>query len=291
MSDDLRGKTWPVLDHGYVQLCDWMGSDADICAAARVSYGEGTRSVSDDRTLIRHLMRHRHSTPFEMAEIKLRVQVPMDVWRQWIRHRTANVNEYSTRYSEAIDLMHVTAPEGWRLQATGNKQGSAGMLSPEIDGIDGTDWCGADLSDFEANFHTVARNVYRARLRVGVAREQARKDLPLSTYTRAYWKCDLRNLLHFLSLRMAPEAQQEIRSYADVIGREIVATLFPLTWEAFQDYTFNALTLSALDIVAIRTGSLDHFTSSREREECRAKLAILDLPDGSQAATTDHRKV
>src|SRR5262245_58039165 len=193
----LRWKKFPVLDDGFVCLVDLMGDDQAIVQAARVSYGEGTRKVSDDRGLIRYLLRHRHTTPFEMAELKLLVRVPMDCWRQWIRHRTANVNEYSTRYSLAIDAAQSTAPDEWRTQATGNRQGSGEMLGTAD---------GARLSAAEAEYQDKARALYNERIELGVAREQARKDLPLSTYTEAYWKIDLHNLLHFLALRMDSHA-------------------------------------------------------------------------------------
>lgn len=285
--ESLRWKKFPVLDDGFVTLVDVMGDDAAIVQAARVSYGAGTKTVSDDRTLIRYLMRHRHTTPFEMAEIKLLVRVPMDIWRQWIRHRTASVNEYSTRYSIAIDAAHRTAPDAWRRQATHNRQGSEGFLDPEI---------GRQLSEEERQLQEFARRVYQHRLELGVAREQARKDLPLSTYTEAYWKIDLHNLLHFLELRMDPHAQWEIAQYAHVIGYQIVAPLFPLTWEAFLDYRLHGLALSRLDQEVIRRlverghlpaseaeflecqdPSWQGLSRCRERDECMEKLRKLGL--------------
>src|SRR5262249_9899206 len=184
-ADELRWKKFPVLDDGFVTLVDVMGDDQSVVQAARVSYGEGTRKVSDDRGLIRYLLRHRHTTPFEMAEVKLLVRVPMDCWRQWIRHRTANVNEYSTRYSLAIDAMQTTAADRWRTQATQNRQGSGGLLEAAS---------GEQLSKAESDLQRRSREVYDERIAAGVAREQARKDLPLSTYTEAYWKVDLHNL-------------------------------------------------------------------------------------------------
>ena len=187
-ANELRWRKFPVLDDGFVCLVDVMGDDQSVVQAARVSYGEGTRRVSDDRALIRYLMRHRHTTPFEMAEIKLLVRVPMDAWRQWIRHRTANVNEYSTRYSIAIDAAQQTPPGEWRTQSASNRQGSEGFFSADE---------GESLTAAEAELHAAARRVYQERIDRGVAREQARKDLPLSTYTEAYWKIDLHNLLHF----------------------------------------------------------------------------------------------
>src|SRR5437762_9935991 len=237
--NDLRWKKFPVLNDGFVCLVDCMGDDASVGQAARVSYGEGTKKVSDDRTLIRYLLRHRHSTPFEIVEIKLLVRVPMDCWRQWIRHRTANVNEYSTRYSVAIDSAQTTPPDAWRTQATQNRQGSGQPLPVEL---------GEQLTEDERQLHRQARQVYEARLQAGVAREQARKDLPLATYTEAYWKIDLHNLLHFLALRMEEHAQKEICQYATVIGTEIVARWVPLAWQAFLDYMLNKIALSAPDV-------------------------------------------
>jgi flavin-dependent thymidylate synthase len=488
----LRWKKFPVLDDGFVCLVDAMGNDQSVVQAARVSYGEGTRKVSDDRGLIRYLMRHRHTTPFEMAEIKLLVRVPMDTWRQWIRHRMAclaagtriffdlpggvrrrgnqlypieiaelwrrfqptrnrhrpdkqknplfrrdraramrlrqidedtlrightrvvdvfrngkkgvfrmhladgksieatadhrflfadgwhtlhdatglyehngkavwrdgdyfiyvngqellapvlckrprvaskkisvarlvriesfqwvgeketydievegphhnfiangivthnSVNEYSTRYSIAIDAAQTTPPDQWRLQAKGNRQGSEGTLDPPE---------GEKLSGSEREFQRRARELYEERLARGVAREQARKDLPLSTYTEAYWKIDLHNLLHFLSLRMDDHAQWEIRQYAQTIGREIVQPLFPLVWEAFVDYRLEGMHLSRLereliarlmkrlaetgrsqateeDFLAVQDPTWAGMTRNRERDECRAKLQSLGI--------------
>ena len=179
----IRGQKLPVLDDGFVCLVDWMGDDSSIVQAARVSYGEGTKKVSEDRGLIRYLMRHRHTTPFEMCEIKLHVRVPMDCWRQWIRHRTASVNEYSTRYSIAIDAVHKTKPDEWRLQAAGNRQGSQCAIGNEL---------GSRLSGREAEIHSACREVYEERIESGVAREQARKDLPLSTYTEEIGRASCR---------------------------------------------------------------------------------------------------
>ncbi len=288
---ELRWKKVPVLDDGFVCLVDVMGDDQAVVQAARVSYGEGTRKVSDDRGLIRYLLRHRHTTPFEMAEIKFLVRVPMDCWRQWIRHRTANVNEYSTRYSLAIDAMQTTTPDEWRTQATSNRQGSAGWLDGEA---------GAKLTASEAEFQQQARALYEQRIELGVAREQARKDLPLSTYTEAYWKIDLHNLLHFLALRMDSHAQLEIREYATVIGEQILRPLFPVVWEAFVDYRTEGMFLSRLDrgvigrlMERLATSGKSHaeeedflaaqdptwvdLAHARERDECRAKLVELGI--------------
>ncbi|MBC7543071.1 MAG: FAD-dependent thymidylate synthase [Candidatus Sericytochromatia bacterium] len=240
--DEILGVTLPVLDDGFIRVVDYMGTDAAIVQAARVSYGAGTKLVSEDRGLIRYLMRHRHTTPFEMCELKLHVRVPMDCWRQWIRHRAASVNEYSTRYSIAIDGAQTTKTDEWRTQAADNKQGSGDFLDPTI---------GHTLSEQEQSFQSHARQLYDQRLEAGVAREQARKDLPLSTYTEAYWKVDLHNLLHFLALRMDAHAQSEIRAFATVIGDEIVRRWCPLAWEAFQDYRLQGQTLSAIETAVI----------------------------------------
>lgn len=253
----------PVLDDGFIQLIDFMGDDAAVVQAARVSYGAGTKHVSEDRTLIRYLMRHRHTSPFEMCELKFLVRVPMDTWRQWIRHRTASVNEYSTRYSEAIDSQQTTEPGLWRSQSKANKQGSGEMLPETLGHI---------LSKAERESHWYAKEVYQTRIAAGVAREQARKDLPLSTYTEAYWKVNLHNLLHFLELRMHPHAQLEIRSYAKVIGYRFVAELFPVTWEAFLDYRLNAVTFSGLELHLLR-----HMLSSHSFEGIEDSLEQLGL--------------
>lgn len=237
--DEILGRRLPVLDDGFVRVVDYLGDDGAVVQAARVSYGSGTKRVHEDRGLIRYLLRHRHTTPFEMCELKLHVRVPMDCWRQWIRHRTANVNEYSTRYSVAIDSAQRTPAEAWRLQSAANRQGSQGMLPADT---------GAPLSERERALQEEALAVYRERLERGVAREQARKDLPLSTYTEAYWKVDLHNLLHFLALRMDAHAQEEIRAYAATIGEEIVARWVPLTWEAFLDYRVQAASFTRIEL-------------------------------------------
>jgi thymidylate synthase (FAD) len=286
--DEILGQSFPVLDDGFVRVVDYMGSDASVVQAARVSYGAGTKKTSEDRGLIRYLLRHRHTTPFEMCSLKLHIRVPMDAWRQWIRHRTASVNEYSTRYSVAIQEAQKTAPDQWRFQATDNKQGSDGFAADEL---------GQALSREESDLHTSIRKIYDDRLEQGIAREQARKDLPLCTYTEAYWKMDLHNLLHFLALRMDSHAQKEIRDYATVIGEEIVAKWVPLTWEAFLDYRFNATGLSRIEsdlLAAIGGGDQDAalriaieagwlvegkggWKKQREREEFTDKLNQWNL--------------
>jgi thymidylate synthase (FAD) len=260
--DEILGQTFAVLDDGFVRVIDYMGSDESIVQAARISYGKGTRKLREDRGLIRYLMRHLHTTPFEMCEIKLHVRVPMDCWRQWIRHRTANVNEYSTRYSVAINSMRKTQKNEWRKQSSINKQGSAEYLDDET---------GSALSEKEANLHNHIREVYDERIRLGVAREQARKDLSLSTYTEAYWKIDLHNLFHFLALRMDSHAQYEIRSYANVIGNNIVAKWCPIAWEAFKDYRLHATWLSEIELNVIR------YFLENSPEEAKKYLLSLGL--------------
>ena len=286
--DEILGQPFKVLDDGFVRVVDYMGSDQSIVQAARVSYGAGTKKVSQDRGLIRYLMRHHHSTPFEMCEIKFHVRVPMDAWRQWIRHRTANVNEYSTRYSIAIDQAVKTLPGEWRFQSTSNKQGSDGFLDPKL---------GNELSGEEEKLHKDIWKIYNSRIEKGVAREQARKDLPLSTYTEAYWKIDLHNLLHFLRLRMDKHAQLEIRNYAQTIGNEIVKRWVPLAWEAFEDYRMNSKSFSGqevelLSLIANGQNDLaiekaknigwvkykqDKLVNNLERNEFEEKLELLKL--------------
>ncbi len=286
--DEMLGKPFKVLDDGFVRLIDYMGSDQAIVQAARVSYGQGTKQISEDRSLIRYLMRHYHTTPFEMCELKLHVRVPMDTWRQWIRHRTASVNEYSTRYSIAIDSAQTTLPEGWRLQKAENRQGSGEYLNSE-DGV--------IFTESEKSLHENLRQIYKQRLDKGIAREQARKDLPLSTYTEAYWKIDLHNLLHFLYLRMDEHAQLEIREYARIIGEEIVRIWVPQTWEAFEEYRLFAERFTAVEIKIIQLlnenkteqaitllkekGLLlfkeEKIIRNRERAELEEKLTKLNL--------------
>ena len=311
----LIGKKIPCLgDQGWIMLVDYMGNDAAIVQAARTSYGKGTKKLSEDEALIRYLMRNRHTTPFEMCELKLLVYVPMDAWRQWIRHRTASVNEYSTRYSIAIDEAAITSWMDWRAQSKKNKQGSESIAGDmpwpegflEQEGIPENYQAaigagmtpGEYLSYREQNFLALAREVYEERLEFGIAREQARKDLPLSTFTQAYWKIDLHNLLHFLGLRRNPHAQKEIRDYAITIGDVFVKEWCPATWQAYLDYRENALYLSRMevqllqvisqggglkDILAMakafgwlkRSHTSGKLLKNRERSECGAKLVRL----------------
>jgi thymidylate synthase (FAD) len=230
--DAVLGRAWPVGNDGFVRVIDYMGGDQAVVQAARISYGAGTKTVRQDTALIRFLMRHDHTTPFEMCELKLHLRVPMDTWRQWVRHRTASINEYSTRYSVAIDSMATTDINEWRRQSVEKRQGSGGFISAAL---------GKALSRRERDLHVASKKVYLGRLKAGVAREQARKDLPLSTYTECYWKIDLHNLMRFLKLRMDGNAQLEIRNYAAVIGDEILRRWCPATWHAFKEFQINQL--------------------------------------------------
>ncbi len=244
----------PVLDRGFVRVIDYMGDDAAIVQAARVSYGRGTKKVSDDRGLINYLMRMRHTSPFEMCELKLHVKLPIFVARQWIRHRTANVNEYSARYSVMQDEFYQPAPEQLAVQSTGNRQGRGRVLE------------GAEALDVQRTLKRGAEGAYERYLgllnldeagepidpdRDGLARELARIVLPLNTYTEWYWKTDLHNFLHFISLRADPHAQYEIRAYAEVL-LEVARRWVPLTCAAFVDYRLEGRMLSAKALAVVR---------------------------------------
>jgi thymidylate synthase (FAD) len=237
---------FPVLDHGFVRVIDYMGDDAAVVQAARVSYGRGTKKVSEDKGLIHYLMRHRHSTPFEMCEIKLHVKLPIFVARQWIRHRTANVNEYSARYSILDREFYVPAEENLAAQSASNRQGRGDVLT------------GSEAAQVLDLLRTDATHVYDHYLtmlnesedgqkidesRQGLARELARMNLGLNFYTQWYWKVDLHNLMHFLSLRADAHAQYEIRVYADIMV-DLLKRWVPLTAEAFLEHRLHGVTLS-----------------------------------------------
>ncbi|HZY92150.1 MAG TPA: FAD-dependent thymidylate synthase [Thermoplasmata archaeon] len=241
-AEGLIGVKHRVLSHGYVVLVDYMGNDNAIVQAARVSYGMGTKSVRDDRGLIRYLMRHRHTTPFEMVELKFLVRLPIYVARQWIRHRTASVNEYSARYSVIPDEFDLPPPEDVRRQSGRNRQGRGEELPPEA------------VTAFRTGLDQVSREAYQVYLRAlesGVARETARLVLPLAYYTEWYWKTDLHNLFHFLSLRLDPHAQEEIRRYAAELAR-IGRAVCPIAFEAFDEFTLEGLSLSRREQRAVR---------------------------------------
>ncbi|HVC60843.1 MAG TPA: FAD-dependent thymidylate synthase [Acetobacteraceae bacterium] len=244
----------PVLDHGFVRVIDYMGDDAAIVQAARVSYGRGTRRVSEDAGLIRYLMRHRHSTPFEMCEIKYHVKLPIFVARQWIRHRTANVNEYSARYSILDREFYIPAPEHLAAQSAVNRQGRgevlAGDEATQVLDLLRTD--AARCYDHYADMlNEDATGAPLDPSRQGLARELARMNLTLNTYTQWYWKIDLHNLFHFLSLRADAHAQYEIRAYAEAM-LDSVAAWVPLACQAFRDYRLGAITLSAQMLAVVR---------------------------------------
>ncbi len=244
----------PVLDHGFIRVVDYMGDDAAIVQAARVSYGRGTRRVSEDAGLIRYLMRHRHSTPFEMCEIKYHVKLPIFVARQWIRHRTANVNEYSARYSILDREFYLPAPEHLAAQSSANRQGRGDVLAGDeaarvLDLLreDATRCYDHYVEMLNENEAGEAQDASRQ----GLARELARMNLTLNTYTQWYWKTDLHNLFNFLSLRADAHAQYEIRVYAEAM-LETVAAWVPVACQAFRDYRLGAATLSAQMLAVVR---------------------------------------
>lgn len=245
--EDMLYQAIPLLDHGFVRVVDYMGDDAAVVQAARVSYGRGTKRVQEDRGLIKYLMRHRHSTPFEMCEIKYHVKLPIFVARQWIRHRTANVNEYSARYSILDREFYIPAPEQLAAQSLSNRQGRGDVLEGEeaakvLDLLrDDADRCYRDYA-WMLNENEAGEPVDDSRQ--GLARELARMNLTLNTYTQWYWKTDLHNLLHFLSLRADKHAQYEIRVYAEAMIDTVKAWV-PLTYEAFADYRLGGAHLSA----------------------------------------------
>jgi thymidylate synthase (FAD) len=237
----------PVLDHGFVRVIDYMGDDAAIVQAARVSYGRGTRKVSEDRGLINYLLRHRHTTPFEMCEIKFHVKLPIFVARQWIRHRTANVNEYSARYSVLDEEFYVPAAEHLATQSQINKQGRddrlpAGEAAEVLASIKGES--ARAYGTYTRLLNENGKGEVIDADRQGIARELARMVLPANIYTQWYWKIDLHNLLHFLSLRADAHAQYEIRAYAEAM-LDVVKRWVPITYEAFAQHNLNSITLSA----------------------------------------------
>ncbi|MFO0832652.1 MAG: FAD-dependent thymidylate synthase [Phycisphaerales bacterium] len=280
------------LDHGFVALIDAMprlvgeGQTADsaIVQAARVSYGQGTRQVNEDRGLIRYLLRHRHTTPFEMVEFKFHIAMPIFIARQWIRHRTANVNEYSARYSILPDRFYTPSIEAVRKQSKGNRQGGeetfvvghAGSGEQPHDEL-------RTAQEFLA-FLDTSQQQYEQYLKLtekGVSRELARMGLPVNVYTEWYWKCDLHNILRFLSLRMDPHAQLEIREYAHAM-HDLIAPIVPITMEAWRDYELESIRLTRLEVEALRsatagkTGAL-RSDNKREQAEWDAKRASLGL--------------
>lgn len=249
-AEAILDQEFKCLDHGFVRLIDYMGSDDSIVQAARVSYGRGTQKVHQDRGLIRYLLRHQHTTPFEMVEFKFHCKLPIFVARQWIRHRTANVNEYSLRYSKAINQFYMPEKAAIRFQSKTNRQGRSEKTVPAA--------LQARVLEILKSVAKQSWSDYEEMEEAGIARELARIHLPVSLYTEWYWKIDLYNLLHFLKLRIDDHAQYEIRVYAQTIAG-IVQKVVPLTWEAFEDYMLNAHTFSRseLRLIAKVLNSLD----------------------------------
>jgi thymidylate synthase (FAD) len=312
--EDILYKALPVLDHGFVRVVDYMGDDGAIVQAARVSYGKGTRRVSEDAGLINYLMRHRHSTPFEMCEIKLHVKLPIFVARQWIRHRTANVNEYSARYSvmdnqfyvpdraflasRAIERRIERTAEGGQpdlfgappappprhlaAQSAANRQGRDEIL-PSAEAAEVLEWIKEEAArDYTIYLKLLNEDEHggvKDPARHGLARELARMVLPANIYTQWYWKTDLHNLLHFLSLRADPHAQYEIRVYADAILEEVVKRWVPLTYAAFMDHGMGGTRLSAKGLAAVKRmlagEPVTRETSGMSAREWRELMGVL----------------
>ena len=279
--EEMMYEPFPVLDHGFVRVVDYMGDDAAVVQAARVSYGRGTKRLSQDQGLINYLMRHRHTTPFEMCEIKLHVKLPIFVARQWIRHRTASVNEYSARYSILDHEFYLPAPEHLAVQSAANRQGRGTVLDP-----------GSAARVLEL-LRTDAERAYRGYVellnedvsgapvdpeRPGLARELARINLTLNFYTQWYWKTDLHNLMHFLSLRADSHAQYEIRAYAEVL-LEVMKRWVPMTYAAFREYRMEAATISATGLAVIRRmlagEEVTQETSRLSPREWRELMALI----------------
>src|SRR5215472_4820853 len=282
--EEILFEVLPVLDHGFVRVIDYMGDDAAIVQAARVSYGRGTKRVNEDRGLIRYLMRHHHTTPFEMCELKLHCKLPIFVARQMIRHRTANVNEYSGRYSVLDREFYVPPIEALGTQSTGNRQGRAETLAAGH---------AARVLELLKDDATRCYDHYQELLNEddagrplrpdepGLARELARINLTLGFYTQWYWKIDLHNLLHFLSLRADPHAQYEIRAYAEVM-LDTLKRWVPMTYAAFLEYRMNAALISAAGLMVIRRmiagEPVDQLSSGLSPREWRELMAALERP-------------
>ena len=279
--EDILYEPIPVLDHGFVRVIDYMGDDGAIVQAARVSYGKGTRRVSEDAGLINYLMRHRHTTPFEMCEIKYHVKLPIFVARQWIRHRTANVNEYSARYSILDNEFYIPAPQHLAAQATTNRQGRGDVL--EGAGAKRVlDLLREDSERAYAGYVDMLNEDDAGNPRdpswPGLARELARMNLSLNFYTQWYWKTDLHNLMHFLSLRADPHAQYEIRAYADAM-LDTLQRWVPLAHAAFLEYRMNAASISATGLKVIRRllagEPVDQKSSGLSPREWRELMEVL----------------
>ena len=275
----------PVLDHGFVRVVDYMGNDTSIVQSARVSYGKGTKKVSTDSGLIKYLMRHRHSTPFEMCEIKYHVKLPIFVARQWIRHRTANVNEYSARYSILDKEFYIPEKEHLAAQSKDNRQGRGtlinGKQADEILNMLKED-AQRNYDDYERMLNEKYDGTVIDEKKQGLARELARMNLTLNAYTQWYWKTDLLNLLNFLSLRADNHAQYEIRAYADVMIDSLKRWV-PITYEAFMDYRVGGTEISAKGKEVIKKlmkgEKLDIDQSGLSKREWNELMEAFDLKD------------
>ena len=283
--EEIMFKPLPVLDHGFVRIIDYMGDDAAIVQAARVSYGKGTTKVSDDAGLLNYLLRHRHSTPFEMCEIKYHIKLPIFIARQWIRHRTANVNEYSARYSVLDREFYIPDQVNLATQSQSNRQGRGEVL----EGKEAVAVLDLLRDDAENNYNHYVEMLNEDESghiidesRDGLSRELARMNLTLNTYTQWYWKIDLHNLLHFLSLRADEHAQYEIRVYAEAI-METVKRWCPITYDAFIDHRVNSVTLSGKAIQVVKKMidgvSIDQEESGLSKREWRELMGVLEKLD------------
>ncbi len=275
-------EAFPVLDHGFVRVIDYMGDDSAVVQAARVSYGRGTKRTREDAGLIRYLMRNWHTTPFEMCEIKFHVKLPIFVARQWIRHRTANVNEYSARYSILDREFYIPEPEHLGAQSTENRQGRSAEALDAGQSQRVRELLRQDAERAYEHYRELLNEDEEGRPldpeRPGLARELARMDLPLNFYTQWYWKVDLHNLLHFLRLRSDPHAQYEIRAYAEVM-LDIVRRWVPLTYEAYADYRLGGAQLSARGLAVVRRllagEPVGQASSGMSAAEWRELMALL----------------
>ena len=275
----------PILDHGFIRVVDYMGDDSSVVQAARVSYGKGTKKVSTDAGLIKYLMRHWHSTPFEMCEIKYHVKLPIFIARQWIRHRTANVNEYSARYSILDKEFYLPAPENLATQSQNNRQGRGDVLEGD-QAKQILDLLKSDAERNYSNYEAMLNERYDGTVidenNAGLARELARMNLTLNTYTQWYWKTDLLNLMNFLRLRADQHAQYEIRAYADIM-LDTLKKWVPTTYEAFMDYRVGGTEVSAKGKIIlqklIKGDDIDVEQSGLSKREWNELMIAFNLKD------------
>ncbi len=262
----------PVLDKGFVRLVDYMGGDARIVQAARVSYGAGTKSFREDRALIHYLMRNRHTSPFEQVILTFHAKMPIFVARQWVRHRTARLNEISGRYSVMKDDFYIPEPEQVRVQSQRNRQSrDEEAVGPEL---------AREVTETMAGDQVQVYRNYETMISAGIAREVARINLPLSLYTEWYWQIDLHNLFHFIELRLHPHAQYEIRVYAEAMGR-CAKAVAPIAWESFEEHALAARNFSGTEVAALRAllaGEKPEFENERRRIEFFEKVGIESGP-------------